>query len=38
MSLNQKLDSIVAKFNELEKKLQDPDNLGQNFAKISKEL
>jgi peptide chain release factor 1 len=37
MSLNQKLDSIVAKFNELEKKLQDPDNLGQNFAKISKE-
>jgi peptide chain release factor 1 len=37
MSLNQKLDSIVAKFNELEKKLQDPNNLGQNFAKISKE-
>ncbi len=37
MSLNQKLDSIVAKFNELEKKLQDPANLGQNFAKISKE-
>jgi peptide chain release factor 1 len=37
MSLNQKLDSIIAKFNELEKKLQDPDNLGQSFAKISKE-
>jgi peptide chain release factor 1 len=37
MSLNQKLDSIIAKFNELEKKLQDPSGLGQNFAKISKE-
>ncbi len=37
MSLNQKLDSIIVKFNELEKKLQDPSGLGQNFAKISKE-
>jgi peptide chain release factor 1 len=37
MSLTQKLDGIVAKFNELEKKLLDPAGLGQNFAKISKE-
>jgi len=37
MSLIQKLSGILAKFNELEKKLQDPTGLGQNFAKISKE-
>lgn len=37
MSLIQKLDGIIAKFNELEKKLLDPSSLGQNFAKISKE-
>lgn len=37
MSLIQKLDGILAKFNELEQKLQDPSALGQNFAKISKE-
>ena len=37
MSLIQKLDGILAKFNELEKKLQDPTSLGQSFAKISKE-
>ena len=37
MSITEKLSGIVAKFNELEKKLQDPTGLGQNFAKISKE-
>ncbi|MBM3579760.1 MAG: peptide chain release factor 1 [Alphaproteobacteria bacterium] len=37
MSFTQKLDGIVTKFNELEKKLLDPVALGQNFAKISKE-
>ncbi|MBU6140352.1 MAG: peptide chain release factor 1 [Proteobacteria bacterium] len=37
MSFTQKLDGIVTKFNELEKKLLDPSALGQNFAKISKE-
>jgi len=37
MSLIQKLDGILAKFSELEQKLQDPSALGQNFAKISKE-
>ena len=37
MSLIQKLSGILAKFNDLEKKLQDPTGLGQNFAKISKE-
>ena len=37
MSLIQKLDNIIAKFNELEKKLSDPSSLGQDFAKISKE-
>ncbi len=37
MSFTQKLDGIVAKFNELEKKLLDPSSLGQNFAKVSKE-
>ncbi len=37
MSFTQKLDNIVAKFAELEKKLLDPTALGQNFAKVSKE-
>jgi len=37
MSFTQKLEAIVAKFRELEKKLLDPSALGQNFAKISKE-
>ncbi len=37
MSFTQKLDGIVTKFHELEKKLLDPSALGQNFAKISKE-
>jgi peptide chain release factor 1 len=37
MSFTQKLDGIVTKFAELEKKLLDPSALGQNFAKISKE-
>ncbi|MBM3590727.1 MAG: peptide chain release factor 1 [Alphaproteobacteria bacterium] len=37
MSLINKLDGILAKFNDLENKLQDPSGLGQNFAKISKE-
>ena len=37
MSFTQKLDGIVTKFAELEKKLLDPSGLGQNFAKISKE-
>jgi peptide chain release factor 1 len=37
MSLMKKLDAILAKFNDLENKLQDPSGLGQNFAKISKE-
>jgi peptide chain release factor 1 len=37
MSFTQKLDGIVAKFHELEKKLLDPSALGQNFAKVSKE-
>ena len=37
MSITEKLSGIVAKFNELEKKLQDPTGLGQSFAKISKE-
>jgi peptide chain release factor 1 len=37
MSFTQKLDGIIAKYNELENKLQDPSALGQNFAKISKE-
>lgn len=37
MSFTQKLDGIVAKFNELEKKLLDPAGLGQNFARVSKE-
>ena len=37
MSLIQKLDGILAKFQELEQKLIDPSALGQNFAKLSKE-
>jgi len=37
MSLIQKLDGLVAKFAELEKKVLDPSALGQSFAKISKE-
>lgn len=37
MSLTQKLDTIIAKFSDLEQKLQDPSALGQDFAKISKE-
>ena len=37
MSFTQKLDGIVTKFAELEKKLLDPSALGQNFAKVSKE-
>lgn len=37
MSFTPKLNGIVAKFAELEKKLLDPSALGQNFAKISKE-
>ncbi len=37
MSFTQKLDGIVTKFYELEKKLLDPAALGQSFAKISKE-
>ncbi len=37
MSFTQKLDGLVSKFRELEKKLLDPSGLGQNFAKISKE-
>ncbi len=37
MSFIEKLEGIVKKFDELEKKLQDPSALGQNFAKISKE-
>lgn len=37
MSFTQKLDNLVTKFAELEKKLLDPSALGQNFAKISKE-
>ena len=37
MSFTQKLDGIVTKFTELEKKLLDPAALGQTFAKVSKE-
>jgi peptide chain release factor 1 len=37
MSFTQKLEGIVSKFHELEKKLLDPSSLGQNFAKVSKE-
>ncbi len=37
MSFTQKLETIISKYNELEKKLLDPSTLGQNFAKISKE-
>ncbi len=37
MSFTPKLNGIVTKFAELEKKLLDPSGLGQNFAKVSKE-
>ena len=37
MSFSQKLDAILNKFDEVEKKLQDPSALGSDFAKISKE-
>lgn len=37
MSLTDKLDGIIEKFNSLEKKLIDPSSLGQDFAKLSKE-
>lgn len=37
MSFTHKLDQLVSKFHELEKKLLDPASLGQSFAKISKE-
>lgn len=37
MSLNQKLDAIVARHAELEKKLLDPSSLGSDYAKVSKE-
>lgn len=37
MSFTEKLDGIVTRFHELEKKLLDPSSLGQNFAKVSKE-
>jgi peptide chain release factor 1 len=37
MSFTPKLNGILVKFAELEKKLLDPSGLGQNFAKISKE-
>lgn len=37
MSFTQKLDGILTRFAELEKKLLDPSSLGQNFAKVSKE-
>jgi peptide chain release factor 1 len=37
MSLTQKLNGIVAKFNELEKKLLDPSALGSDYARVSKE-
>ncbi len=37
MSFTPKLNGIVTKFAELEKKLLDPSSLGQTFAKVSKE-
>ncbi len=37
MSFTQKLDGLVTKFDELEKKLLDPNALGSNYAKVSKE-
>ena len=37
MSFTQKLDGLVEKYNELEKKLLDPNALGSNYAKISRE-
>jgi peptide chain release factor 1 len=37
MSFTQKLDGLVEKYNELEKKLLDPNALGSSYAKISRE-
>jgi len=37
MSFTQKLDGLVEKYNELEKKLLDPNALGSNYAKVSRE-
>ncbi len=37
MSFTQKLDALVTKFDELEKKLLDPSALGSSYAKVSKE-
>ncbi len=37
MSFTEKLDAIVIRFKDLEQKLLDPNSLGSNFAKISKE-
>ena len=37
MSIIKKLDGIIQKFNDLEKKLMDSSSLGQELAKISKE-
>ncbi|MCE2687799.1 MAG: peptide chain release factor 1 [Rickettsiales bacterium] len=37
MSFTEKLDAIVVRFKDLEQKLLDPNSLGGNFAKISKE-
>lgn len=37
MSFTQKLDNLVLKFEELDRKLMDPTALGQSFGKISKE-
>ncbi len=37
MSIIKKLDAIIEKFNDLEKKLLDPSSLGQKLAKASKE-
>ena len=37
MSFTQTLDGLVEKYNELEKKLLDPNALGSNYAKISRE-
>lgn len=37
MSFTKKLDALILKFNELEKKLQDPSALGQDYARVSKE-
>lgn len=37
MSFTKKLDALVTKYNELERKLLDPNALGSNYAKVSKE-